>query len=105
MTTSLEVINSNTVQLSGELDMDQLATLIESGEKLIAQYSGNTLYIDLANWGHAKSTVLSLLLTWFRAAKKYQVKLVYLNPPTALIGLAQVSSLDKLLFAEALAVA
>lgn len=105
MNCSLTAINSNTLQLRGELDMDQLAVLIESGEKFIIQNAGKTLYIDLANWGHAKSTVLSLLLTWLRMAKKHQVKLVYLHPSVALIGLAQVSSLDKLLFAEALAAA
>jgi ABC-type transporter Mla MlaB component len=105
MTCSLSVVTADTLQITGDLDIDQLPQLIAEMEKLIAARNGQTLYIDLAQWGHAKSTVLSLLLTWLRCAKKFQVKLVYLNPPTALIGLAQVSSLDKLLFAEALAAA
>lgn len=105
MTSTLTVINADTLALTGELDLDLLPQLVAGGEKLIAEHRGQTLYIDLASWGHAKSAVLSLLLTWMRSAKKADVKLVYLNPPTALIGLAQVSSLDKLLFSEALAAA
>lgn len=103
MTCSLNVVTANTFQLTGDLDVDQLPQLVAQGEKLIAERTGETVQIDLAEWGHAKSMVLSLLLTWLRCAKKSQVKLVYLNPPGALIGLAQVSSLDKLLFADALA--
>lgn len=105
MTCTLNVINANTLELTGDLELDQLPQLIAAGEKHIAGHAGKTLYFDLAKWGHAKSTVLSLLLTWLRSAKKYQVKIIYLNPPVALVGLAQVSSLDKLLFAEALAAA
>jgi ABC-type transporter Mla MlaB component len=102
MACALNAVKPDTFELSGEFDADQLPALVAEGEKLIAAQSGQTLYIDLASWAHAKSTVLSLLLAWLRCAKKHQVKLVYLNPPVALVGLAQVSSLDKILFSHAL---
>jgi ABC-type transporter Mla MlaB component len=105
MATSLKVLSPTSAELYGEFVINDLPQLLAEGEQFIAANPGQMLTIDLAKWLHARSMILSLLLAWFRCAKKHKVKLVYLNPPEALLGLAQVSSLDKLLFADALSAA
>lgn len=105
MTNALKILSDHSAELCGEFEIEELPQLLAEGEAFIAARAGKSLSIDLAKWLHAKSMILSLLLAWFRCARKHKVKLVYLNPPEALLGLAQVSSLDKVLFAEALAVA
>lgn len=101
MTSALNAVDSNTFELTGDFSLEQLPLLVLEGEELISSQAGKALKIDLSQWEHAKSTVLSLLLTWLRSAKKNQVSLQYINAPKALIGLAQVSGLDTILFAQA----
>jgi ABC-type transporter Mla MlaB component len=105
MASSLKILCEHSAELDGDFVIEQLPQLLAAGEAFISAHAGQSLSIDLAKSSHAKSIILSLLLSWLRCAKKHNVKLLYLHPPQALMGLAKISSLDKVLFGETSAAA
>ncbi len=92
----IEALSSTKLQVSGDLEFENVVQLKQQGESLLSTISGNC-EIDLSKVGQAGSAALSLLLSWLRFAESRNVRLDFLHVPENLLGVAQVSELDSVL--------
>jgi len=82
-------------RLEGELDFK---SVVELHPKLgAALQRGNAVDLDLAGVTRANSAALALLLQWIEDADSRGAGLRILNSPKALMELAELSNLDRLL--------
>lgn len=89
-------VSQQLFSLSGELRFDNVVALKQQGEQLLAN-AGQDCEVDLAGVTRAGSAAVSLLLSWLRYASAANISLVFSHLPADLLGVAQVSGIDKIL--------
>lgn len=94
----LEATGPHTFELSGSLDFNNVATLLERAETLLLDTSpGDEISIDLSAVAHSNSAGVALLLECQRIANTYGAHLTYHNPPQQICDIASFSGLENLL--------
>lgn len=82
--------------LFGELEFANVVALKRQGEQLLDD-ADERCEVSLAGVTRAGSAAVSLLLSWMRYASRSNINLVFSHLPDDLIGVAQVSGIDKIL--------
>ncbi len=87
------------MQLSGDLVFANVTALLGQIETLLAQAGEAPLVIDLSGVEDVDSSGLALLLEVLERARHHAVPLRIRSLPEALLGIARLSNVEKLLLA------
>ena len=90
-------IDETSLLLDGEISHQTASDAISKLTESIGNYSGKNLTIDLSELSSVNSTVLSVLLTGLRVAKKKSCKLQYNNLSERLFNMARVGGVESIL--------
>lgn len=83
--------------LSGTLDCDSAASVLEAGRKRWSSRPRNALIrLDLSGLGRVDSSALAVLVAWKRWARSQGRDLAYVAPPSSLADLARLSGIGDL---------
>jgi len=85
------------LQLTGEISHQSASEAISRLSESIVAHSGKDLAVDLSGLASVNSTVLSVLLTGLRVAKKNSCKLEYNNLSERLYSMARVGGVESIL--------
>lgn len=88
------------LQLSGDLVFANVTALLSKVEALLAEVGKGPLVIDLSRVEDVDSAGLALLLEVLERARHHAVPLRIRSLPEALLGIARLSNVEKLLLAE-----
>ncbi|MCW8903443.1 STAS domain-containing protein [Sedimenticola sp.] len=88
------------MQLSGDLVFANVTALLGQIERLLGGVNKEPLVIDLSRVGDVDSSGLALLLEVMERARHHGVALRIRSLPEALLGIARLSNVEKLLLPE-----
>lgn len=88
------------MQLSGDLVFANVTALLGQIERLLGGVKKESLVIDLSRVGDVDSSGLALLLEVLERARHHGVTLRIRSLPEALLGIARLSNVEKLLLLE-----
>ncbi len=91
----LQSSEAGKARLSGELTFESVPSLVDAVDELLG--SADTLELELSGVSHSDSAGLALLVSWQRRARLKNKKIVFAGLPEQLIGLVQVSGVEKIL--------
>jgi len=101
MSSVLAVIDDQGVmQLSGDLVFANVTALLGQIERLLGGANQEPLVMDLSRVGDVDSSGLALLLEVMERARHLGVALRMRSLPEALLGIARLSNVEKLLLQE-----
>lgn len=98
MQAGIEQIQPGQLQLTGDVNFNTAASLKLAGEKLLS--NSQTAQIDLTKIEHYDSSIISLLLSWLRFAKKNKIQLNFIGLPQRLLTMIRINNVEKLLRVE-----
>lgn len=82
-------------ELSGDLDLHGVATLLDQGEKSFP--SSGAVVVDLSGVQRVDSAGVALLLQWARVAHQRGLRLTYTRMPPRALALARIGNAEALL--------
>lgn len=91
----LQSLERGTARLSGELTFESVPSLVDAIDELLN--GADTLALDLSGVSRSDSAGLALLVSWQRRACLKNKKIVFAGLPEQLLGLVQVSGVEKIL--------
>ncbi len=103
MSAILRQINPGEYQLQGSLNLDSVVRLLTQSEMMFHK-TPDSLTVDLATVQRVESAGLALLVEWRRRAGLADKQIRYLNVPSQLIDIAQLSGVDDILSLKATSV-
>lgn len=81
--------------LKGNLNFETVADALETSKTLFADHA--RIELDLTAVEEGDSAGLALLLEWVNWAKNYVREIRYINVPTGITAIAQISEVDDML--------
>lgn len=81
--------------LHGALNFFTVTEALETSKELFADHA--RIEVDLADVPEGDSAGLALLLEWVNWAKNYVREIRYLNVPSQIVAIAQISEVDDML--------
>jgi phospholipid transport system transporter-binding protein len=96
------VKSSTQLELVGQVDFDNVVSLLRDGESWIRQASGDSCLLSLGGLTYSNSAAVALILGLRRQAEKDRKNLNIAHVPDNLISMMRLGGLDWLLDANSL---
>lgn len=91
----VEFKSPNCIHVIGEIDYDNVSTLLSSGQVLMQPH--DNLHIDLHEVRHPNSVGVALLTEWLRFAKAHNKQIIFQRVPEPMLAIIELGGLAKLL--------
>jgi len=99
----IKIVDENTVEVSGQCELNDLQQLRNSLEQRVEACEGRALHLDMGKFTSVSSAVLSVILCLLRHARAHQCELKILSMPPKLYDMARVGGLEAIIPSEAVA--
>ncbi len=94
------VASSTQLELVGQVNFDNVVTLLRDGESWIHQSSSETCHLSLGGLTHSNSAAVALILGLRRHAEKRRKNMSIVQVPDNLVSMIRLGGLDWLLDAN-----
>ena len=92
---TIVVAGNGNLRVNGNIDFTNVVKLRALGYDFIAKQ--DSVIFDLTNITIGDNSILSLLISWLRYAKKLRKSLGFVNLPQQLVDMARLCNLDSIL--------